>query len=153
MDWSLVLSVAIPLGLGGISGFLTRNETKGAWYASLKKPSWMPPRALFGPVWTVLYILMGIAAWRVWKAGGGEQPMVLYGIQLAMNIAWSFLFFNAKSLKWALFDVVALLGVLVATTTTFYRVDHVAGYLMLPYLAWVAFATALTANLYVSNRQ
>lgn len=151
MDWGLAVAVGIPLGLGSLAGFLTRNESKSAWYNSLSKPSWTPPGYVFGPVWTLLYILMGVASWRVWKAGGGQQPMVLYALQLTMNLAWSFLFFNAKNLQWALLDILGLLGVLVATTAAFYRVDRVAGYLMLPYVAWVGFAAALTISLYKKN--
>lgn len=151
MDWGLVAAVSIPLGLGLLAGFLTRSKSKGGWYASLSKPSWTPPGYLFGPVWTVLYILMGVASWRVWKAGGGRQPMALYALQLIMNLAWSFLFFKAQNLQWALFDIMGLLGVLVATTAAFYRVDRTAGLLMLPYVAWVAFAAALTISLYRKN--
>lgn len=151
IDWGLVLAVAIPLGLGAMAGFATREGPRSAWYQSLNKPSWQPPPYLFGPVWSVLYVLMGLASWRVWKSSGRTQPLILYGIQLALNVAWSFLFFNAKNLRWAVVDIVALLGVLVATTVSFYRADHVAGYLMMPYLAWVAFATALTLNVYSKN--
>lgn len=147
----MVLAVTLPVGLGAITGFATREGPQSSWYKSLRKPSWQPPAYLFGPVWSLLYVLMGIASWRVWKAGGRGQPLVLYGVQLAMNVAWSFLFFNAKSLKWALVNIVALLGVLAATTASFYKVDPVAGYLMTPYLAWVAFATALTYTIYTSN--
>lgn len=148
----LILSVAIPVAVGSLAGFLSRDGTRSQWYKQLEKPGWMPPPYVFGPVWAVLYVLMGVAAWRVWKAGGRTQPMVLYAVQLALNFAWSLLFFNAQSLSWALFDIVALLGVLVATTVSFYQVDHVAGYLMTPYLAWVAFATALTLSIYTKNK-
>ena len=151
MDWKLVVSVAIPVVVGALSGHLTRNEAQSAWYRDLSKPSWNPPGYVFGPVWAVLYVLMGIAFWRVWKAGGGEHPMGLYAAQLVLNFAWSLLFFRARSIKWALLDILALLGVLVATVCSFYSVDPVAGYLLVPYLAWVSFATALTANLYVMN--
>lgn len=147
----LTLSIALPVGLGGVAGFMTSSETQGQWYQSLKKPSWTPPKSAFGPVWVTLYILMGIAAWRVWRAGGRDQPMLLYGAQLALNIAWSFLFFKAHNLQWALFDIVALLGMLIATTYSFYGVDQAAGHLMIPYVAWVSLATALTANLYINN--
>ena len=151
IDWPLTFAVSLPLGLGALAGWMTRDETKGEWYRSLRKPWWQPPATLFAPVWTTLYILMGIASWRVWRAGGGEHSMALYAVQLALNIAWSFLFFKAKNLDWALFDITALLGVLLATTSAFYRVDRTAGYLMLPYVAWVSFATVLTATLYASN--
>lgn len=150
---SLLLCIALPVGLGLLAGMATQADARGEWYKSLKKPPWQPPSYVFGPVWTLLYILMGVAAWRVWKAGGGKQPMILYGVQLVLNIAWSFLFFKAHNITWALFDIVALLSVLVATTSAFFRVDRTAGYLMMPYLAWVTFATALTFSVYSRNKQ
>lgn len=151
MDASLFVAVAIPVGLGSLAGYLTRSDTSGAWYLSLKQPSWAPPRWMFGPVWMALYILMGIASWRVWKRSGSKDALTLYGIQLALNIAWSFLFFKLQSLKWALVDIVALLSSLVATVAVFYGIDHKAAYLMAPYLVWVTYATALNANLYLVN--
>lgn len=152
VQWGLVASVALPLGLGALAGYATRGDVKGQWYQSLEKPGWQPPSYIFGPVWTVLYVLMGVAAWRVWKAGGRTEPMTLYALQLGLNVAWSFLFFRARNLKWAVLDILALLSVLVATTTSFYRVDKVAGYLMMPYLAWVTFATVLTLSIYTKNK-
>lgn len=152
MDWRLVPSIAVPVGLGALAGFATREGTRSEWYRQLQKPSWQPPGAAFGPVWTVLYVLMGIAFWRVWAAGAPAGPMALYALQLALNFAWSFAFFRAHSLGWALADIVALLVVLMATVVSFYRVDRTAGLMLVPYVAWVAFATALTGNLYVNNR-
>ncbi len=149
MTAALWLSVAVPVLLGAASGYATRGGVQSAWYRGLDKPSWMPPGYVFGPVWTVLYVLMGIACWRVW--GSGTPARTLYVLQLALNLAWSFLFFNAKNLEWALIDIWALLAVLIVTTRHFYAVDHTAGYLMVPYLAWVAFATALTTSLYIRN--
>ena len=154
MDWVLVASVAVPVGLGAAVGMLTKNETKGAWYESLNKPSWKPPNWVFAPVWTLLYILMGVAFWRMWKATRGTDTTanLLFALQLALNLAWSLLFFNAHNLQGALFDIVALLGVLTATFISFYRVDHTAGLLLVPYVLWVAFATILTAFIYFNNR-
>lgn len=151
VESGLVLAIALPVILGLAAGYLTRSNAEGQWYASLKKPSWTPPKWLFGPVWAVLYVMMGYASWRVWKSGGRQEPMILYGIQLALNVAWSFMFFRAQNLSWALFDIMALLGVLSATVMSFYTVDHVAAYAMMPYLAWVSYATALTANIYLNN--
>lgn len=151
IEWSLLIAVAIPLGLGSLAGYMTRDGTTSAWYTSLRKPSWQPPGYLFGPVWTLLYVLMGVASWRVWKAGGGHLALAMYAVQLSLNIAWSFLFFRVHSLKWALLDIGALMGVLIATVSSFSRIDKVAGYLMMPYLAWVTFATALTVRLHALN--
>lgn len=151
---ALAVSIAVPLGLGSLVGLSVREETSGPWYRSLNKPTWNPPGAVFGPVWAVLYVMMGVACWRVWVAGGGRllaAPLVLYAIQLALNLAWSLAFFKAHSLKWALVDILALLAVLVATVAAFHRVDSTAGLLLLPYIAWVSFATLLTASLYLRN--
>ena len=151
VDWSLVLCISIPLAVGGLAGFATRDEAKGGWYASLTKPAWTPPGYVFGPVWTILYVLMGVASWRVWRAGGRAVPLALYAVQLALNLAWSLMFFKAHDLRWAMLDILALLGVLVATTSAFYRVDRTAGNMLVPYVAWVGFATALTGSLYLAN--
>lgn len=120
-------------------------------YPTLKKPSWNPPNYLFGPVWTVLYAAMGYASWRVWALGGGPVPLGLYAAQLAMNLAWSPLFFKAHNLKAATIDITALVGVLGATIYSFAQVDPLAAQLMLPYLGWTSFATALTWNIYLNN--
>lgn len=141
---SLLLAVAIPVGLGSLTGLATRSAVRGAWYASLVQPSWAPPRWLFGPVWTLLYALMGVASWLVWRADG---PLGLYALQLLLNMAWSLIFFNLKSLRWAMADVVVLLAAVLATTAAFFEVDPTAGWLMVPYAGWTAFATVLTAAL------
>jgi tryptophan-rich sensory protein len=143
--------VLLPLLLGSWAGYATRAGGQSAWYLSLRKPSWNPPARVFGPVWTVLYIMMGLASWLAWRAGAGFVPMALYAVQLALNIAWSFLFFEARSLRWAALDIGALWVVLIATVAAFFRVDAWAGALMLPYAAWVTFATALTAALNARN--
>lgn len=151
MNWPLTVSIALPVVLGAVAGMATGGETRGQWYASLRKPSWQPPGAVFGPVWTTLYILMGVACYRVWAAGAPTVPLFLYGLQLALNIVWSFAFFRAHNIGVALVDIVVLLATLVATAVSFYRVDPTAGLLLVPYVAWVCFATALNANLYMNN--
>lgn len=148
----LALSIAIPLGLGAASGWATRAETRGAWYESLRKPSWQPPRWVFGPVWTLLYVLMGLAAWRVWRVDGFGVPLGLYAVQLALNLAWTFVFFKYKNLRLALAEILALLATIVATIVSFASVDATAAAMLLPYAAWVTFATLLTARLYRDNR-
>ncbi|KAL4458998.1 hypothetical protein ABPG75_013863 [Micractinium tetrahymenae] len=147
---SLAASVGVPL-LGGMAiGFSIAPEIK-SWYPKLKKPSWNPPNWLFGPTWSVLYVAMGVAAHRVWQAGGGPLPLGLYAAQLALNFAWSPLFFKAHNLKAAAVDITALLGVLGATIYEFNKVDTLAAQLLIPYLGWVSFATALTYNILANN--
>ena len=145
---AVAVAVGIPLAVGLGSAAATMGEARGPWYASLSKPDWTPPSWVFGPVWTVLYVMMGIASYLVWRAGGS---MSLYAVQLALNCAWSILFFKAHDLGLATVDVVALWVVLAATTLQFSRVDPVAGYLMLPYLAWTTYAAALTISISARN--
>lgn len=122
----------------------------GAWYRSLNKPEWNPPNWIFGPVWTTLYLMMGIAAWRVWRRGGfavNARPLGLFLVQLLLNAAWTPLFFRFHLLGWALAEMVVLWGFIAATIVAFYRRDRAAAYLLVPYLAWVSFATFLTFTL------
>jgi tryptophan-rich sensory protein len=118
----------------------------GAWYASLTKPSWNPPNAIFGPVWSVLYVLMAVAAWLVWrKAGfsGAGAALSLFVVQLALNALWSYLFFGQHRPDLAFYDIIALWAAILSVAVLFWRVDHVAGGLIMPYLAWVTFASYL----------
>ena len=127
----------------------------GEWYAALAKPAWNPPNCLFGPVWTVLYILMGVAAWLVWRRagfGGASAALSLFIVQLVLNALWSYLFFGQQRLDFALWDIIALLATILVVTLLFWRLDRVAGALMLPYLAWVGFASILNFVLWRLNR-
>ena len=126
----------------------------GAWYASLAKPSWNPPNAIFAPVWSVLYVLMGVAAWLVWrKAGfsGAGAALILFVLQLAMNALWSYLFFGQHRPDRAFFDIVALWMVILVVAALFWREDRIAGGLMVPYVAWVTFASYLNYVLWRLN--
>ena len=145
---TLAVAVGVPLAVGFGSSALTMGETRGAWYSSLSKPGWTPPSWVFGPVWTALYVMMGVASYRVWRAGGSLR---LYIVQLALNFAWSLIFFKAHDLGLATVDIAALWVAVAATTIQFWRVDPVAGYLMLPYLAWTSYASTLTVAMYARN--
>jgi benzodiazapine receptor len=125
------------------------------FYAALSRPEWAPPAWLFGPVWTVLYLLMALAAWLVWKErpAGARAPLALFAIQLALNALWSWLFFAWQRGGLAQIEILALLAFIVVTLVAFWRVRALAGVLMLPYLAWVTFATALTFALVRRNPQ
>jgi benzodiazapine receptor len=127
----------------------------GEWYAALAKPSWNPPNAIFGPVWTVLYVLMGVAAWLVWRRagfGGAGAALGLFIVQLVLNALWSYLFFGQHRLDLALGDIMALWVTILAVTVLFWRIDRVAGALLLPYLAWVGFASVLNFVLWRLNK-
>lgn len=123
----------------------------GAWYAALIKPSWNPPAWIFGPAWTLLYTLMAVAAWLVWKRDGWRRPLQLYGLQLALNAAWTPLFFGAHALGWALVEIVVLWIAILFTLLSFRRVSRAAGWMLVPYLVWVTFATALNFTLWRLN--
>ena len=126
------------------------------FYQQLAQPAWAPPPSVFGPVWSMLYALMGIAAWLVWREGGWHRRrgvLTLFVIQLAINALWSWLFFAWHHGALAFADIVLLWLLIVATTVGFWRVRPLAGALLLPYLAWVSFATALNFAVWQLNPQ
>jgi len=123
------------------------------YYARLQKPSWAPPGWLFGPVWTVLYALMGIAAWLVAAKGGSSRtPLVLWGAQLGLNATWTPVFFGLRAPGLALVNIVLLWLALVGTVLAFFSRRPLSGVLLIPYLAWVSFATALNFEIWRRNR-
>lgn len=147
----LLVFLIISLGTGAIGSWVTTPAIPG-WYASLARPSFTPPDWVFAPVWTTLYVLMAVAAWRVWRAKGANSIEIkLWAVQLVLNLAWSFLFFGLHRIDLALMEIAALWLVLLVTTLFFFRADRWAGLLMLPYLLWVAFAAALTHVFWVLN--
>ena len=126
----------------------------GGWYAGLAKPAWNPPGWIFGPVWTVLYAMMAVAAWRVWLYGGWKRQkkaLGLFVIQWALNALWTPLFFGLQQPGWALAEILVLLATILATIRAFWRVDRPAGILLLPYAAWVAFASLLNGAIWWIN--
>jgi translocator protein len=136
--------ILLTLAIGAIGARATLPEIPG-WYAQLAKPSFTPPNWVFGPVWTTLYVLMAIAAWLVWRKGAPARTRALaaWSVQLALNVAWSLLFFGAHRIELALFDVVLLLLAIAATVILFAPLSRAAAMLLLPYFVWVAYATAL----------
>lgn len=124
------------------------------WYAGLAKPTWNPPGWIFGPVWTVLYAMMVVAAWRVWLQGGWPRQkatLCLYLLQWALNALWTPLFFGLHQPGWALAEILVLLVAILATIRAFWRVDRHAGLLLFPYAAWGAFATVLNGAIWMMN--
>ena len=148
MKWLTLLGLLLLVfAVAGIGGWLTSLGMPD-WYMSLRKPTWQPPSWLFGPVWTALYIAMAVAAWLVWKEAGFDGAagaLTLFFIQLALNLAWSGVFFALRAPGWALVEIVALWIAILATTALFFRHSTWAGALMVPYLLWVTFAAALNA--------
>ncbi len=150
----LALFFLLTFLAAGIGGFATSTSVE-TWYPTLRKPSWSPPNAVFGPVWTVLYISMAVAAWRVWRIGSAEEARLtfrLYGAQLGLNALWSVLFFGLRQPGAALVDVIVLWFVLLRLFLRFRNRDRVAGWLWLPYLLWVSFAAVLNAAVWQLNR-
>ena len=147
----LVVFIAITFVAAGV-GTLATTPNIATWYATLAKPTWTPPNWLFGPVWTLLYISMAVAAWLVWRRGGLWQwPLALFAVQLALNAAWSWLFFGFHLPGIAFAEIVALLAAIVVTTIGFWSRSMPAGILMLPYLGWVAFASVLNFTIWRLN--
>jgi len=136
---SLIVFLLLAFAAGAIGSLATPD----AWYAGLVKPSFNPPSAVFAPVWTILYILMAAAAWRVYVRVGLDVAIVLWLVQLVFNAIWSPLFFGLHDVALALADIIVLLAFVLATTIAFARRDRLAFALMVPYLGWVSFATAL----------
>lgn len=147
-DWK---SLAVFLVLAFAAGAIGSLAMPDAWYAGLNKPAFNPPGWIFAPVWTALFVLMAIAAWRVYLRAGLATAIVLWLIQLGFNAIWSPLFFGLHSITLALADVALLLVLVLATTMLFFQRDRAAGLLMLPYVAWVSFATLLTFSIYRLN--
>ena len=147
----LIVCIVVCLGAAGIGSLLTTPALR-PWYEGLRKPRWNPPNWLFGPVWTVLYLAMAIAAWLVWrKAGLTAAPMKLFLTQLVLNVAWSALFFRLRSPGLAFGEIVVLWFAILATTIGFWRAVPAAGWLLVPYLIWVSYATALNFSIWRLN--
>jgi translocator protein len=145
---SLILFIVLVLGGGLVVGFLT---APGEWYADLIKPSFNPPAWLFGPVWTVLYIFIAIAGWRVWKRDPTGWPMKLWWAQLVLNFLWTPVFFAAHQIALALIVILLLLAAILAFIATAWRQDRVGALLFVPYAAWVAFASVLNGAIWALN--
>ncbi|MBY0110442.1 tryptophan-rich sensory protein [Patescibacteria group bacterium] len=140
--------------LAGIIGSVFVMPAVDGWYLELTKPSFNPPSWLFGPVWTLLYTLMGIAAFLVWKKGSGalrRTALTLFGAQLVANSLWSILFFALQSPGFAFLNIMILWVLIVATMVAFYRVSKVATLLMVPYILWVSFAAFLNYSIWILN--
>jgi tryptophan-rich sensory protein len=146
----LLAFVFLSLLVGGTATFFTEPSIP-TWYAGLTKPSFNPPNWVFAPVWTTLYVLMGIAAARVWKQTGFGLGIQFWGAQLVLNFLWSAIFFWQHRIGLALADMAALWLLILATLVLFWRRDRLAGLLFVPYLAWVSFAFALNLSIWQLN--
>lgn len=147
--WLIVSFIAAAIGARA-------SIQAGSFYSELARPDWAPPASVFGPVWTVLYVLMGIAAWLVWRDGGfraARFALTLFLAQLAVNALWTWLFFGWHRGALAFADILLLWTLIVATLLTFWRIRPLAGALLVPYLLWVTFAVTLNYAVWQLNPQ
>jgi translocator protein len=150
----LIICCSVPLAIGFTGSFFTNSSLD--WYQTLAKPVFTPPSWVFAPVWTALYLLMGIAAFLVWRKGltsaAGKTAIAAFILQLVFNALWVPIFFGAKQPLFAFMDIVVLWLAVITTIVSFKRVSKPAAILLIPYMAWVSFATVLNAGIYMLNR-
>lgn len=150
----LLIALVACYAAAALGGVATASSV-GTWYETLRKPTFNPPSWVFGPVWTILYGMMAVAAWLVWRdveAPATRLPLLLFAVQLALNIIWSWLFFGLRQPGWASLEIALLWLAIAATLVAFRRVQPLAGWLLVPYLLWVSFASILNCSLWWLNR-
>jgi len=150
----LIIAIAIPVAVGAISGFFTATGVE-SWYQTINKPSWNPPGWIFAPVWTTLYIMMGVALFLVWKSDSSDilkkTAITLFTIQLVLNFFWSFIFFDQHQIGWALVEIIAMWIFILLTIFAFGNISKLAAWLLVPYISWVSFATILNYTIWKLN--
>jgi translocator protein len=149
----LVIAILIPLALGAIAGRFTAQAVPD-WFASLNRPSFSPPNWIFGPVWTVLYILLGISLFLIWKQIPSKQrnnALWIFSLQMFLNFIWSFVFFYFHQIGLALIVIIGLWISIIFMLISFYKIKPLAAYLNMPYLLWVTFASVLNAGYFILN--
>jgi tryptophan-rich sensory protein len=150
----LIISILLPLIVGFTSGFFTASNV-GGWYQTIAKPSWNPPSWVFGPMWTTLYIMMGIALFLVWRSNADEAvkrtALWIFGAQLVFNFFWSFIFFYLHQPGWAFAEIIAMWVLILLTIFAFAEVNITAAWLLVPYISWVSFAGILNYTIWRIN--
>ena len=150
-NWKLLISILIPFIASVIGGFFTATSVS-SWYVDLVKPSFNPPSWVFGPVWTILYLMMGISLYFIWVSKKRNKVIFwFFGTQLFLNVLWSILFFGLKNPLLAFVEIIFLWVFILMTTICAYRINKVSSYLFIPYLLWVTFAAILNFSIYVLN--
>ena len=151
----LIISIAIPVAIGATAGFFTATGVD-SWYQTINKPSWNPPNWIFAPVWTSLYVMMGIALFFVWKADTSNElkkiAVALFAVQLLLNFFWSFIFFYQQQPGWALVEIIAMWFFILLTIFAFAQVSKTAAWLLVPYISWVSFAAILNYTIWTLNK-
>lgn len=149
-----VIAFAVPQ-LVGLSGSLFTDNSEGSWFQTLAKPEWNPPGWVFGPVWTLLYILMGLALYLVWKSDAPPRlkrpALTLWVLQMIFNFLWSLLFFGMHQMDIAFYEIVALWILILLTIFAFARISKLAAWLLVPYISWVSFAALLNYSIWQMN--
>jgi translocator protein len=148
------VGLAVWVAISFLPAWIGSRVTDPSWYQALDQPGWAPPAWLFGPVWSVLYLLMGVAAWVVWRKGGfaaARVALTLFLVQLVFNAAWSWIFFGLRRPDLAFVEIVALWLLILATAVAFWKEQRLAGPLLVPYLLWVTYAAALNLSLWRLN--
>jgi len=154
-NWKLAICILICQATGIISGFLT-NTQNNSWYNTIIKPSWNPRGYLFGPVWTILYLMMAISLWLIWKNATPEPQKFyacsIFAFQLFLNFWWTILFFKMQSPLCAFVEILVMICLIVITIIKFSDISKTAAWLLVPYISWVCFATILNYKLWVLNK-
>ena len=150
----LFISILIPLLVGAVAGLFTSSGVKG-WYALANKPWFNPPDWIFAPVWTGLYIMMGIAFFLIWRAAADKKikqtAMILFVVQLVINFFWSFIFFKLQQPGWAFAEIILMWVTILLTILSFGKISSTAAWLMVPYICWVSFALVLNYSIWKLN--
>lgn len=150
----LIICILVCLAVGGISGYFTSTEIP-TWYSTINKPSFNPPNWIFGPVWTTLYILMGISFWLIWKSDVSTEvknkAMLFFAIQLVLNFFWSIIFFSFHQTGFAFIEIIVMWIFILLSILSFYPISKTAAYLLIPYLLWVSFASVLNFAIWKLN--
>lgn len=152
-SYKLIISIILPLAIGAIAGIFT-SQSVPEWYATLNRPSFNPPKAIFGPVWTTLYLLMGVSLFLIWNQNVSKQrnvAILVFIIQLLLNFGWSFIFFYFNLIGLALVEIILLWFSIVIMLVLFYKIKPMASYINIPYLLWVTFALVLNYCYYLLN--
>lgn len=150
----LIISIVLPLALGAIAGMFT-SQSVPEWYETLNRPTFNPPNWIFGPVWSTLYVIMGISLFLIWKQEVSKErnfAILIFLIQLLLNFGWSFIFFYFNMIGFALIEIILLWFSIIIMLLLFYKIKPIASYINIPYLLWVTFATVLNASYYFLNK-
>jgi len=148
----IAITIVFCLAVGGISGALTADAIQN-WYLTLHKPSWNPPNDIFAPVWTTLYLMMGVSLGTIWSKNHPKtnSAIGLFMVQITLNFFWSLVFFRWQSPQWAFVEIILMWIAIFLTIRSFYQINKMAGYLLIPYILWVSFAAFLNYTIWQLN--